>query len=442
MSVTDTLVYEKVVQEIISTAMQVHYEVDYVLEAGGVNLRPYRLLHLDTRRDFQNGFGDEIMVGLAISSGDYYRYAEPFKQDLYFSLTLTPIGETGNQPQLSYPVRKYRYKAVSRIIQDRDLQGLPSYSDDQTMINIELQLVPMALWELRVTTVGGIFHRERTVDVLRALVGHYSRQLSLSGDDAIIGTEFIEPSNQNPRDNIIIRHGVYLLDLPGYLQKHCGGIYNQGIGMYLHDRVWFIYPLYDNTLYDKAEYPLDVFIVPPNRYPGNTRSFQIKDERLQILSGSSVNQVDPSDLLYLTRGNGTRFTQATKFFEEYATVKGTEVVTNSDERLAQFTFRTRKGDVQHAPFSAETITDNIAYQMSKIATRVGQTINVKWDNARPDLLRPGMACKVFFGTEEGYRELRGQLLAVDATTHPASKGITDNRYVTNCLLTLFVENDE
>lgn len=442
MAIVDDLVYKTTVQDILKEPRLAHYAIDYVLEAGPTLLRPYRLQYYDANRDFQNGFSDEIMITLSIAVGDYYTFVDPNHEQLFFEITLTPIGESSDSVILDSPVRKTRYKAIGSAKQDRNLQGAPSYSDTSTIMDIRLQLIPLPVYELRSTMVGGIFHDERAIDVLRSTLGYYSRQLALPADVRVRGVEFIPPSNDQVRDNIIIPHGrIYLHNLADYLQRYCGGIYNQGIGVYFHNQRWFIYPLYDNTLYDKSEYTLDIFVIPPNRMMVNDRTFQVKDQRLQILAGSQISQIAPSNLMYLSRGNGVRFSNASRFFETYADVKGSNVKTNVNNRLTEFTFRQRKEEHQHAPFSSTMFTDNVAYEMSKLAQGVGDTVNIKWEHSRPDLLRPGMAVKLYYatGVGTGFETRTGQLLGVQIGIQPASSGPTAARYVASCMLTLFIE---
>lgn len=442
MAIADDLVYKGVVEEILKEPKLAHYTVEYALEAGDVLLRPYRLQYYDVNRDFQTGYSDEIMVTLSISVADYYTFVEPNHETLFFDLTFIPIGETSDVISLDNPVRRTRFKAIGNAKQDRDLQGAPSYSDATSMMDVVFQLIPLPVYELRSTMVGGIFHDSRPIDVLRTLLGHYSRGLNLPNDIRVLGVEFIPPNNDMIRDNVIIPHGrVYLYDLAGYLQKYCGGIYNQGIGVYFHNQRWFIYPLFDNTLYDRSEYTLDVFVLPPTRMPFNDRTFQLKDRRLQILAGSQISQVAPSNLMYLSRGNGVRFTNASRFFEQYADVKGTKVVTDVNSRLAEFTFRTRKEDHQHVPFSENMFTDNVAVEMSKLSQNVGETVNIRWDHSRPDLLRPGMPVKLIYGTgtDKGFQTRTGQLLGVQIGIQPAAPGPTTTRYIASCMLTIFIE---
>ena len=442
MAVVDDLVYKTAIDEILKEPKLAHYTVEYALEAGETLLRPYRLQYYDANRDFQNGFSDEIMVTLSIAVGDYYTFVDPNHENLFFDITFIPIGESSDKPALENPVQRTRFKAIGSPKNDRNLQGGPSFSDATSMMDVVFQLIPLPVYELRSTMVGGIFHDSRPIDVLRTLLGYYSRQLILPNDVQVLGVEFVPPSNDMVRDNIIIPHGiVYLHDLADYLQRHCGGIYNQGVGVYFHNQRWFIYPLFDSTLYDRSEYTLDVFVIPPTRMPVNDRTFQLKDRRLQILAGSQISHVSPSELLYLSQGNGVRFTQASRFFEEYAEVAGTKVTTDVNARLAEFTFRKRTEDHQHVPFSDRKYTDNIAYEMSKIAQRVGDTVNIKWQHSRPDLLRPGMPVKLIYGTGtgSGFEMRTGQLLAVQSAIQPAAPGATTTRYVASCVLTIYLE---
>lgn len=450
MAASDELVYRQAVAEISSAQRPSTYTWGCYIEANGRQLKPYRLAAMDVTCDFQYGCSDEIVIEVLMTQGDYIRHVYPFREDLVVRLTRTFVGEQGTQEIRDLPMKSFRYRAIPLDAKDMDLQGQPSIDNDQTLVTYKFQLMDFTIEQLRLEMVGGIFYQERTIDVLRTLLGVLSMRLDVPTDVRCKGVEFVEPNEETVFENVIIKHGTNVLDLGGYLQKRSGGIYNHGIGTYYQRRNWYVYPLYDIERYEvsgqkrhsKEDYALDVFLVPPNRMPSTERTFQVKDDRLQILCTGDIRQTDREDIDNLTKGNGTRFMLAGESFNAFAGVKDNRATANPERTSAQFMLKPREHEYQYAPFSDNLFTDNVAYEMSKIAARKGEIISVVWENSRPDLIPPGMPLKLMYSNESDILTLYGTVLGMQYTTAPADPGISSSRYRTNAVLILFVVHVE
>lgn len=439
MATVDSQIYEVVLSQITALQRPVAFTLKCVFDIEGFLFSPYKVLNEDGVKDFHGKFSDEIVLEVAMSQGDYTRYIYPSLEKLQIQLIRSDIGELedgelrGRQPTVR------RYKAILQDNANLNLQGMPSVGEDNAIISVSFQLVDLATDELRLQTTGGIFHNTSAADVLKTLLGYYSKQLKLSDDVAVKGVHVYTPSNDEVRENVVIPHGTDVLDLAGYLQKHCGGIYNQGIGMYLHKNIWFVYPLMDKYRYELEKLALDLFVIPSNRMSQIERTYQLKDQRLQILITGDVRQNNTSDLDFLRFGNGTMFSKATKTFNQFAEVSGNVAKTEVTSNVSRFIIEKRNTSFQYTPFSSNRITDNVAYEMSKLISRTGQMVSLVWENARQDLIYPGMPVKVFYGTDAGAKSHYGQVAHVQYHTTLNQPGMSSTRYKTTCVLSLFLD---
>lgn len=441
MATVDSQIYDEVLAEITRYQKPVAFKIQCIIDIDGFLLSPYKVVNEDGLRDFHNKFSDEIVLEVAISEGDFNRYVYPSAQKLQIQLITTAIGELEDiELKDRQPVIR-RYRAILQNNANMDLQGLPSTSGDNTFISVSFQLIEMAADLLRLQTVGGTFYKTTTIDVIRTILGNHSKSLKLPDEVAVKGVHHFSPNNDTVRENVVIPHGTELLDLAGYVQKYCGGVYNQGIGLYLHKNIWFVYPLMDKSRYETERLALDVFLIPQNRMPQSERTYQIKDQRVQILITGDVKQ-SSNDISYMRFGNGTIFGNATKLFNDFAKVEGNVATADVTENTSRFIIERKDTDLKFTPFSSNRITDNAAYEISKIVSRSGQMTSVVWENARPDLIYPGMPVKFFYGTESGSSILYGQVVAVQYHTTLNQPGMTGERCKTNCVLSFFLDTRE
>lgn len=442
MAIINTSSYDEILSEIIKAPRPVHFKWECDIHVGDKIVNPFKITNIDVERDFVTKYCDRINIEVNMSVADYNRLVYPAKDDLFITLRRIPLGEIDDAELPVGQILALKYRAYTMLNSSADLQAMPSSNDELNMGSYSFQLLDLAIEHLRLKTVGGIFHKETTIKVLRTLLGKISVELSLPDEFKIKGVEYVEPSEDTVRQHIVVPHGTELMDLGGYLQKYCGGIYNQALGTYLRKKVWYIYPIHDHTRYDKTRYTMDVVIVPPNRMRQTERTYTIKDEKLLVAITGEVRQKDFTDVDFLNAGNGTRFSLATKMFDGYAPTKGNIPKTAVADTTAQFTVQKRRVGLEHVPFSENKVTDNVAYEMSKIVLRDAQMLIVVWEQSDPEVLYPGMPTKIHYVTEEGTKTLLGTLIKVEAFTQLARPGMTTDRYRTSCAMTFILKSGE
>lgn len=438
MAVVNSAVYEEVVAQISAIARPASFKLKLSLMVDGLILESLKVIAEDGQRHFENGYADSIVVTAQFLVSTFERYIYGNKQKLTATLRAIPIGEATDADNLKSAILERQYSAILIETRDFDLQGMPNYDGDLGIGEFQFQLVNPAIQQFRLMTGGSNFHKQNPGQVIKGLMTYLSQQLKVPDAYQIKGVELWPPDNEDILKHVIVPATTPAPDIPGYIQKYAGGVYNHGIGVYLYMNVWYVYPLYDHGRYEKSKFSLDLFIVPKNRSTGSTRTFQYKDGRLQVVITGDVRQKDSTDVQHLNAGNGVRFMKATSTFNEFAEVKGNRAYTNTSKTTAQFLINKREGANQAVKLSDNPITDNVCYEMSKLAARNGQVVLLVWENARPDLLVPGMPVKIYYGVENGYNTLTGTLLNVSYVTQLDTPGITTERYRTTCSLYVFV----
>lgn len=433
--------YDQIVRDISTVERPSICTVDCWIIANGVRMIPHKVINIDELRDFRQSPSDEIVLEVYMPRGDYQRHILPYPGDVEIELKFSWMTEREDVKVNNLKPIHRTFKAYLMSFEDADRQDEPKTDEDRTLTSASFSLIDKTTDLLRMEEISGTFVKQPLIDILRVIYGNRSMALDIPSEERCKGVEFAPPSRVEPPHVTMIRPGLPLLDLPMYLQKKCGGIYNQGIGTYYHQKIWYIYPLYDSSRYDVADYVMDIFDVQPNLMPGLDRTYRIKDEKLQIVTTGATVQTDRRDIDYVNYGNGIRFGLAKKLFNEYAGVTDNRATVNPERTMAQFTLRERDVDNQMVKYAENRITDNVAHEMSKMYPRTGQYVLVTWENSRPDFIIPGMPVKYIYQAESEIKEIKGTVLKAENHRTQESPGMTTRRMRTTTALTIFLDDD-
>lgn len=439
MAVVSRRTYQETLEEMLSSPKPAQYRLDAEFIINDKLVKPRKLLSVHEVRDFDTSYTDKIEVEIVMVLGDYEDKIFPNRNNLIMTITETPIFEIVAKvdPKRDIVVRTYRATIIG--IKNEQLTSVPSIDSQQSLKTYKLQLVELGIDELRLMTVGGIFSQERTIDVIKGLLGIYSSGLNLPEQHRIKGVEERAPNVTEPKKNVIVPQGTALFDVPGYIQKYAGGVYNYGLGFYLHKRVWYIYPLYNTDQYETSRFRLDILVIPQNRIEGTSRSWMLKSQTLYVATNGDRDMIDVVDQLFLNKGNGVRYSLASQTFNAWAEVKGNRAVTDPSKTSAQYIVAGRESKKNAVPFGPRRLTDNVAFETSEITKREGRYFQFAWNNASPRLLYPGMPVKVRYENPSGIEEVYGVLIKAESFATLDTPGDTAERHRENVVLTVFIK---
>lgn len=439
MAVVSRRHYEETLAEIYASPKPSHFRWEAEFIVDDKVTKPRKVLMIDEVRDFAIDYTDVIRLDLMMVLGDYEDKILPNRNKLKVILKEIPIFERSEAVDTKRDILVRTFKGVLVEIKDGQLQDQPSVDGQQSLKRVVLQLVELGIDELRLTTIGGIFAEELTIDVIKGLLGFYSDQLELPEQHRIKGVEVRPPNETTVRRNVIIPHGTSLMDVPGYIQRYAGGVYNYGLGFYLHNRIWYVYPLFNTDQYETSKFRLDILVVPSNRLESTDRSWMIKSQTLYIVTNGERDMHDKVDQLFVNKGNGVRFSLATASFTSWANIGGNVATANPTKTTAQYEAAKRDSNQKAIPFGANRLTDNVAYETSKIVEREGRYFQFVWHHSAPRLLYPGMPIKLRYEASTGIIELYGVLLKAEINVTLDSPGDTQQRYRHNTTLTVFIK---
>lgn len=438
MAVVSNDAYKDILEDLSVNFRPSSLNVECIIHLPELKLKPHKVVGIDLEMDFYKAAGDDGVLELSMTAGDYQRYVLPNLDNLIVEIVYSYVGNTPGSTIDGIPPYITKYRAYARQTSDMDLQGTAGTDLDQTLGKYTFDITSRTVEYVRMTSVGGIYRDARPIDILRVLYHEISKDAGLPQDEATQGTDYVPPAVEGLQDFIIIPDGTPLIDLPTYLNEHCGGIYNQGIGCYYHANIWFIYPALNTSRYQESKHTLDIYVAPPNHMPGYDRTYMKRHNKLIVLSTGDYKQMDKRDEDLLNQGSGVRFSKSTPTFENWAKTKKNVAVAQPNETMAQFVVKERGSNMSQIRNAPSKFTDNVAHQLSLLQPRVGYYILFTWENARPDLLVPGMGVTFNYMSEDKVTTLYASITNVEILTTTVTGRMTDDTYVTNCAITLFV----
>lgn len=436
MAIKTVSTYKEVLEQIRTATAPCYFTYSCEFELDGVVIPTVKVIAIDQAHDYVNGFAPSFTITVAMYLDVYERDLYPVRNKVRAVLKKTPLNGTLEVPGISN-LNYYTVVPLDHV--DRAASTSVDYDPSRGMGNFTFQLIPAPIEKLRLETCGGCFVDCTTLDVLMVLLGEATKRRATTGDTAFQGFSKVDaPKEMRVKPQIIIPHGTPVLDLPSYLQRSCGGIYNHSIGCYYYANKWYTFPIYDTGRYDRTKRVLDIAILPPTQALGYEKTYAYTNQRAFVLSTSSFQAKDTRDRQHLLKGNGVRFSNASQIWDSFAPTQGNKSTTDLTKNVSQFVITEREDGNQSVPFSDTGITDNICEELSKINARNGREVVLTWKNANPDILYPGMPVKIHYPMETGTKEALGVLLETKVFVAATSGQMTTEKMASEIALKIFL----
>jgi hypothetical protein len=446
MEITDSSLWREVEAVIQTEEKPVHYNWTAEIHVGDdETYTVLKVMEIDFKSDYETQFADEIIVKVALSPGTYAKKIYPRQDEVDITLTRDPLLEYYNAANDEQDIQSERYTATVVDTGNPVLEG--SVVNDvteealnlQDIIYVTFQLVGKALEQLRMITVGGIWRNCTVQEAVTTILTQESQKVEV--DDIVMpqGVDMVDAANTTKRDHVIIPQGTRLVDVPAYIHHKCGGIYRTGLGYYLQQDWWYVYPCFDTTRFEDAEETLTVVNVPKNRLPGVERTYRKDGNTLVVIATGDIKFRDDSEVQQLNMGNGVRFADADKFMGDFAETKDNKTRVKRGTNNSEFVSLQRKNGNNNAQLSPRAITANPYVEYSQLARREGGVVVFEWQNSAPELLFPGMMVKLLYLEDEEVMEVYGVLLKAHHYVHNLGQGMTEIRYRSSSAISVFLK---
>lgn len=408
-------------------------------------VKPLRFISRDLSQDFSSNYGDVIMVTVAVSGSDYAKALYPNRGNLYITMRDSLTGViTGEAIRTAYSYTE-RYKAImldqhgNPILEHTGRNAADKAQLDLNEVKeVTFQLLSQPINQLRMTSIGRVFHRTTGEKILRSVFSEAFGKLVMDDGVKPVGIDITPIDNKQVYQQIIIPHGTLLPDLPDLLQNKLCGMYNAGLGSYFTRRHWRIFPLYHTDRQNKNDRNLTIINVPASVLPSVEKTYMTEGEHTTVLATGNITFDDESEQRQLNDGNAVRFADGNSFIEKRATVSGNKLYYRRNKNISEVITAERGDNLNHAPMAGSRITANVFAEYSKMVRRDGGIVQLMWEYSNPYLLEPGMSLKLLYLDGTAIRELKGVLVGVQSYTHSTEQITFSKRFKTNSVLAIFV----
>lgn len=418
--------------------------------ANKKTITPFKTVSVEIFQDFKGAYGDEIILEVMIPAGDFVYDIYPYRRDLM--VTLSKHGRERSSDNPTADPTAYSQQMRATLIDDHSMvvEGMLNVAHSKESLNkmdimtIKFQLLDLALERTRLHSVGGLFRDCTPSEVLNYVLTSVSTKLDLDETNAIKGVEMVESPNQDKYRHVVIPHGTRLPDLRNFLHSKVGGIYPTGVGMYLYQQRWYVYPLFDLTRFDQTTKTLTLINVPTNQMPGIERTFRKTANQVIALVTGDVKHLDRTESQLLNQGNGMRYLDARRVIDGFAdTSTGDNKATvMRAENNNEFITDERPTGLNNVVMSPARISSNKFAEMSKLAIRTGSQLQCLWENSELGCIYPGMPVKYMYIKNDRIHELKGVVIGAQHYIQTHGRGVTETRHRMDTALHLFVEREK
>lgn len=425
---------------------------EYTIEiiADGEVIKATAVNRIDYNRDYSNVYGSVISCMISIGYSTFSTKIYPNRDALKVKIRRRKRLTEGNSSDFT-GAEYQTFTALLASPTDLGTTNRTSVSDRpyerelMEQVDVVFQLSELAMFEARMSQVGGIYRKSTSADLLRVLMApsldgsQSTDSLALADYKGIRGVDVVEPTNSIVHEHIIIPPETPLVDLPEYLQ-YTKGIYSSGVGYFLQDGIWSIWPLRDHTQFNKRKRTLTVVMLPESDTPFLEQSYKLNGDNVFIVSTGRVKLKDGVQSAELNDGNGLRYIRSSALVDKMSSVSDNKSTLNRKDTLKTLLFNERKDGLNNAPFIKGVFTDNPYPAISNASKGHARELVVQWINADHKLLYPGMPVKVLYEKDGIVEELMGTLGGVVAIIATATDGIIDNSFYINVTMRIIVTN--
>lgn len=449
MELERTPFFQEVRKIINQGPLPVHYSWSMILMAGKKRLAPMKVISLVISRDYTGDFADDIVVEIMMDVGTFHHTVFPNKDNLIAILSREPIKESNVELDMTRDIEAQPLRAVlldnhSAVMEsNRSYVATPKETNQMDVMTLKMGLSDPALEKLRMMTFEGIYRDCATWELARYILTVASREVSDDEDFRIRGVDVYEPSNNEKKENIVLPNSLRLMDVPLYLNESVAGIYNSGFGYYLQRKKWWLYPTMDIHRYNKSVKGMTIIKVPYERLADSDRTYRLTPNflvpnQLIALVSENAKAVDDTEYLQLNEGNGLRFADANKMFDEFGKTAKNKTIITRKENLNEYLAEPRITGLNNVQRSPNHITTNTFLEASRMARRQGMFVTCTWEHSDPGAIWPGMPVKYLYMVKGKVFEAFGVVQKVEHFWRLATPGITTRRHICSSSMLLFI----
>ena len=416
------------------------------IKAGDIWVDPIRIESLRTVRSYASSqWADIKMMEVKVTGGVYAFDLLKNRDNIIVDVTYVELSPGTSNPVPDKPSITRRYNVVIQNINDITLTNKNAAMSSREAIDlatpfvdVNMQLIEASAYGALMLQGGDTYRNMTGMDSLHAECLKLQSAMSKKDTDRILRIEIADGYNTTVRKNVVIPPQTPLKNIPFWIHEKEGGLYPAGVGRYLQNQVFYIYPLYDVDRSKKNQLTLTIINVPNDRYQGGEYTYRLEGNNLTIICTGTAKLNDASLIDKLNSGNGVRFTQAKNLVRGIDLVKDGKMLIDRASNVYEVAVDKLQGNNTNFRQAKQAITDNPYLEYSELARKQGQQLDIQWTHGDIDLLYPGMPVKYMTVDRDTVSSYLGVLSGAEELRAPANPGIKNSRYPAKAQLAVFI----
>jgi len=449
---TQLSIFKDIEQILKKTKPPTTFQYTGIVHTENKNINVYKIIAVDTIRNYKDNISDEIHLLVMINNKDYYRDIYPNANNLEFSFDITEfkLSKYSDEEQ----VDKYteRFKAILKDRENKNTinSGGENLSDRELDLTgfteVRFQLLNRILEPLRIKQIKGVFTNILPNDILQTILHTESNKILVDGKPIIESIDVVPVNNTEIQNNIVINSGTMLIDIPDLLQNEYCGIYGSGLGSYIQKYMgkttWFVFPLYNFKRFESETSKKIIFYnTDKSILPASEVTYREEAGTLYVMITGKVMYHNDLDNNYMESGVGFRVPHARSFMKKPVELSVDSVKFKRNKLNHEIVNKIRSDNLNYAPRSNKYISSNPYTDYTNIAKRSISEIMLEWNHSKYGLIYPGMPCKFNLVAKGELKELYGTIIKTHTMISLRGNPSTSNTYSTNTVVTLAVEKN-
>lgn len=443
---TDNTLINREMEAVRASGTGAHYLIKAQLLVNKKWVAPLKLDLYNVERDYERGYADIRTLSFMMLLGTYTFDVIPYRNDVQVDVTYVPVGENGGGQRSNARAITRRFKALVMDPSDAAMstnvstQATRDQLDNQPPKQVELQLVEECVYDLAMRSIGATYRDMTAHEVLMRVLNDTLSYMDAKDEKRILSVNTIGTPNTEKRKQIPIRHGKKVGEVATLLQEKEGGVFSAGLGCYLQNQHWYVYPLYDTSHASKQNRSVTIYCVPGDRFDGSERTYRETENRLVILASGDAASLTTTANNNVQSGNGVRFLDARSLLNGFAVNNGNRLLVDKASHLFEMAAKQITDGVNNIQWSGKGISSNPFVHYSALARMNGQIVTVQWRHGDAELLNPGDLVDFYAIAEGKINRYKGVLLGTQESRQAAEPGLVVTRHHGVVSLKLFVEN--
>lgn len=423
------------------------YAEAHVTSSSG-SFKALNVTGLNRYRDYIADYTQNLIVTMNATLAQYEKLIHSDTSAITLTLTLYEIGfqtafslgALANPKQFTYKAKLLEIDS-SQISQNNPMSNNANIGD-MTFREFSVQLLEPCFESVSIRTVGGVFRKANGINLIKTLLTNFSTDDEVDAITSVRGVDVVEGFNEKETEQIIIPHMTPLTKAITIINENCGGVYPTGFSYFLQNNLWFIFPPYDITRFNKTNRTITIVNLPKDRLPGIEKTYFNSSTKLIVLSTRDSKVIDNREAKTFNEGSSLRFVDASKLFDSFGTVEDNKFKVDASQNVNEMTLGTRADNMNVLRASGTRITSNKNAELSKLAMSKGFYIQLIWENSDDSLLHPGMPAKVLFLKDNQPASATGVLIESETHWVPMEKSFKHVKLQSTTAMTFFIGNEE